>query len=178
MDRLCLVVRVRVSQDQVDGVVPNLAAICDLDDAGGQLTLAFSHYYPVPGAQNHFHILYDPVTRTHWMTCNQVTGIATQAYRGWGKERRFLMLYHSIDGLNWFPAGCLTMWRRETQAFNYCTPVIDGQDLLLVSRTAEQSGNQHDNDKVTFHRFSDFRSRGLELYALPEPGATLARQNI
>ena len=162
--KLRLVVRVRVSQESLDGMVPNVAAICDLDDDGRNLRLKFSHYYPVPGAQNHFHVIFDPATELHWMTCNMVTGAATVRHRGWGKERRFLMLHYSVDGQNWFPAGCIAMWPRTTQAFNYCTPLIDGGDMLIVSRTAEHAKNQHDNDCITFHRVRAFRKTALNLF--------------
>jgi hypothetical protein len=88
---------------------------------------------------------------------------ATETYRGWGKERRFLMLHYSRDAQNWFPAGVLAMWRKETQAFNYCTPLIDGNDLLFVSRTSRDAANQHDNDCITFHRHENFRKTAVDL---------------
>ena len=165
---LLVIARVRTSQGEVDGNVPNVAAICDLKSTGrGNLTLAFSHYYAFPGAQNQFHIVRDERGGLFWMTSNQVTGKAKDCYRGWGKERRFLMLHYSRDAQNWFPAGVLAMWPGETQAFNYCTPVIDGRDLLFVSRTAQEANNQHDNDRVTFHRHRNFRSTAVDLQ--PEP---------
>ena len=128
-----------------------------------ELTLKFSHYYPFPGAQNQFHIIKDEERGLYWMTSNQVTGRATDSYRGWGKERRFLMLHYSRDAQNWFPAGVLAMWRKETQAFNYCTPLIDGNDLLFVSRTSRDAANQHDNDCITFHRLENFRKTAVDL---------------
>jgi hypothetical protein len=97
------------------------------------------------------------------MMCNQVTGVAKECWHGWGNERRFLMLYYGLDGMNWFPAGCLAMLPKETQAHNYCTPVIQGEDLLVVSRTSLEGKNQHDNDAVTFHRFRGFRKAALGL---------------
>ncbi|MDA1276798.1 MAG: sialidase family protein [Verrucomicrobia bacterium] len=163
--KLLVLVRVRVSQNQIDGVVPNVAAICDLSENEGQLDLEFSHYYPFPGAQNHFHILSDKASGLFWMTSNQVTGVAKHSYRGWGKERRFLMLHYSRDAQNWFPAGVLAAWPKETQAFNYCSPLIEGEDLLFVSRTAQNALNQHDNDKITFHRLPDFRRSAVNLFA-------------
>jgi hypothetical protein len=161
--KLNVIVRVRVSGKDSDAKVPNVAAICTLNDHEDRLDLQFSHYYPVPGAQNQFHIVHDPKSDLFWMTSNAVTGEATDSWRGWGKERRFLMLHYARDGLNWFTAGCAAMWRMETQAFNYASLLIDGDDLLFVSRTAEHAHNQHDNDKVTFHRIPDFRSRALDL---------------
>ena len=56
---LLVIVRVRASQGNVDGVVLNIAAICSLEETeNDELTLKFSHYYPSPGAQNQFHIIY------------------------------------------------------------------------------------------------------------------------
>ena len=162
--KLLVIVRVRASQGVVDGVVPNMAAICSLEETeNDELTLEFSHYYPFPGAQNQFHIIKDEERELFWMTSNQVTGKATDSYRGWGKERRFLMLHYSRDAQNWFPAGVLAMWRKETQAFNYCTPLIDGNDLLFVSRTSHNAANQHDNDCITFHRLENFRKTAVDL---------------
>ncbi len=166
--KLLVLVRVRTSQGNVDGNVPNVSAICNLEkDGNGQLRLKFSHYYPFPGAQNQFHVVWDEQAELFWMTSNQVTGMAENCYRGWGKERRFLMLHYSRDAQNWFPAGVLAMWRKETQSFNYCTPVIDGSDLLFVSRTSQDAANQHDNDRITFHRLRDFRKTAVDLR--PEP---------
>ncbi|MCF7855055.1 MAG: glycoside hydrolase [Candidatus Pacebacteria bacterium] len=160
---LLVIVRVRASQESVDGVVPGIGAICDLTATDERLQLNFSHYYPIPGAQNQFHIIRDEAAGLFWMTSNQVTGKADDLYRGWGKERRFLMLHYSLDAQNWFPTGVLLMWPKERQAYNYCSLLIDGEDLLVVSRTAENAKNQHDNDKITFHRFPDFRSTAVNL---------------
>ena len=76
------------------------------------------------------------------------------------------MLHYSLDAQNWFPAGVLAMWPRETQAFNYCTPVIEGEEFLFVSRTSQYAINQHDNDRITFHRLNNFRKTAVNL--IPE----------
>ncbi len=165
-EKLFLVVRVRINRNdgsEIVQVAPNVAAVCNLVDDGTRMDLAFSHYQPLPGGQNHFHIIFDQITGLHWMTCNQVTGVAHSCWHGWANERRLLMLHYSIDGLNWFTAGCLARGSDASQAFNYCTPVIDGDDLLIVARTARNAPNQHDNDCVTFHRFPDFRDMALNL---------------
>ena len=84
-----------------------------------------------------------------------------------GNERRFLMLFYGVDALNWFPAGCVAHWPNPAQAFNYTTPLIDDQDLLIVSRTSRNGRDQHDNDLITFHRLPDFRSLALNLFPGP-----------
>ena len=152
-----------------------MAAVCDLDDDGAALQLRFTQFYPWPGGQNHFHIVSDRETGMYWMLANLPT--RTQDLVFWekvkrydfkgppGNERRLLMIFYSIDALNWFPGGCVAMWPSALQAFNYTSPLIDGDDLLIVSRTSRDGANQHDNDLVTFHRLPNFRSLALNLWA-------------
>ena len=166
-DGLRVIARLRLDGYATSG----MAAVCDLADDGEHLDLRFSQLYPTPGAQNHFHILHDEVTALYWMVSNLPT--RTQApgslpahpgFRGSpGNERRFLMLSCGVDALNWFPAGCVAHWPSPAQAFNYTTPLIDGGDLLIVSRTSRYGRDQHDNDLITFHRLPEFRSLALDL---------------
>jgi len=79
-----------------------------------------------------------------------------------------VVLHYSRDAQNWFSAGVLAMASKETQAFNYCTPLVDGDDLLFVSRTAKDAENQHDNDQITFHRVQNFRQTAVNLVPAPE----------
>ena len=167
-----------VARLRLDGyATPGMAAFCDLTDDGESLDLSFSQFHPLPGGQNHFHIIRDEVTRLYWMVSNLPTrtqGAGGREVSQWpgfrgtpGNERRFLMLFYGVDALNWFPAGCVARWPSPAQAFNYTTPLIDGPDLLIVSRTSRNGRDQHDNDLVTFHRLPDFRSLALDLF----PGA-------
>ena len=150
----------------------HVAAVCELRDDGGVLSLAFKQYYPVPGAQNQFYIAYDPPSQLHWMTAN--LPVCTQGdfafpradslgYYCKGNDRRFLWLFYGMDGLSWFPAGCIARGEKPTQAFNYCSFIVDGDDLLVVSRTARDMEDQHNNDLVTFHRIAGFRELAMEL---------------
>src|SRR5581483_10489867 len=79
----------------------NLAAVCDLADDGNHLDLRFAQFYPLPGGQNKFYILYDNVSRLFWMLSNLVTDSQdTQQHHdalekagylgGPGNERRIL----------------------------------------------------------------------------------------
>ena len=78
--------------------------------------------------------------------------------------RRILVLLYSLDGLNWFQAGCIAMWPSPLQGFQYATPLIDGDDLVLLVRTSRNGPNQHDAELMTFHRVRDFRSLALDLH--------------
>ena len=80
-----------------------------------------------------------------------------------GNDRRFLMLQYSLDGLNWFQAGWVVQAARISQSFMYLRPVIDGDDLAIISRSSINAPNQHDADYATFHRVCDFRKLALKL---------------
>ncbi len=173
--RLRVIARIRIDGYATSG----LAAICDLKDAGGKLDLRFTQFYPVPGAQNHFYIIFDDASSLFWIVSNIPTNsqdeafahdLATRGFKGTpGNERRFLMLSYSADALNWFQAGCVAMWPSPLQGFNYTTPLIDGEDLLIASRTSKNGANQHDNDLVTLHRLRGFRSLAFNLFPVYKP---------
>ncbi len=166
-----------IARLRLDGyTTPGMAAVCDLTDDGERLDLRFAQFYPTPGAQNHFHIIHDEPTRLYWMVSNLPTRtqdpgcevVKQPGFRGTpGNERRFLMLSYGVDALNWFPAGCVARWPSPAQAFNYTSPLIDGNDLLIASRTSRNGRDQHDNDLITFHRLPDFRSLALNLFPGP-----------
>ena len=50
------------------------------------------------------------------------------------------------------------------QGFQYAVPLIDGDDMLITSRTSKERKNQHDNDLITLHRVADFRKYALNLW--------------
>jgi len=50
------------------------------------------------------------------------------------------------------------------QSFMYAAPLIDGDDLLILSRTSRDGRDQHDADLCTFHRLRCFRRLALDLY--------------
>jgi hypothetical protein len=45
----------------------------------------------------------------------------------------------------------------------YARPVIDGDDLAIISRSSINAPNQHDAGCATFHRVRDFRRLALKL---------------
>ena len=73
------------------------------------------------------------------------------------------MLNYSIDGLNWFQAGCVAMSRKVLDSFSYASQVVDGDDLLVLARTSLGGSNQHDTNLITFHRVANFRALALDL---------------
>ena len=133
--RIMVVLRARIDRY----AIPNIAAICDASDNGDGLQLEFSRFCAWPGGQHKFHVIYDDVSELFWMTTNLAIdsqnslGLANRLFEmGWhsglGNERRFLMLYYSIDALTWFPAGCVAMSSQPLESFMYAAPMVDGDE--------------------------------------------------
>jgi len=166
-----------------------IGVICDVDDDGQTLQYSFRQFYALPGAHNQFFIIHDAVTGLYWMNATLPTRTQDQdpafnkrlrSDRNYvgpaGKERRVLALFCSFDALNWLPAGYITVWPLSRQSSNYCGLMIDGDDLLVVSRTSRRGNNQHDNDLTTFHRLRNFRDRVSFLLPQNEPSETQQTQ--
>ncbi len=152
----------------------SLCAAFDATDKDGQLDLKFVQYSAMPGGQLKFCVIRDEPSKLFWATSNlpadsqDVFGWHAAAdkagtYRTSAADRRFLMLHYSLDGLNWFPAGCLAQAAKMSQSFMYARPVVDGDDLAIIARSSDKAPNQHDADTATFHRLRDFRKLALDL---------------
>ena len=152
----------------------SLCAVLDATDTDGQLALKFIRYNAMPGGQLKFCVLRDDVSKMFWLTSN--LPVASEDTFGWSAaaeqegrykstagDRRTLMLSYGLDGLNWFPAGCIAQALRLSQSFMYARPVLDGDDLAIIARSSIAAPNQHDADCATFHRVRDFRRLALEL---------------
>jgi hypothetical protein len=161
---------------RIDGYgTSSICGVCDVIDDGMNMDYRFTQFYPMPGAQGKFHIIYDASSRLFWTPVNLPTDsqnvdwsgrLEQMGFKGRpGNERRLLMLIYSLDVLNWFQAGCIAMWSSPMRSFHYAAPLIDGDDMLILSRTTKDGRNQHDSDLVTFHRIPDFRSLALDLHA-------------
>ncbi len=169
-----------------------MTSVCKLEDDGKQMKYRFLQFYPMPGGQNKFKIIYDDNSGLYW-TCTSIVPDPYQdptppAARGFagnpGNSRRILILNYSIDGLNWFQAGCVAMSKNPLESFHYASSVVVGGDLLVLSRsgiggdtgysdytwrTGDTTGkaklpyNNHDSNMITLHRVKDFRSLALDL---------------
>ena len=152
----------------------HVAAVLDYDPE--EHRLSFAQFASWPGGQCKFFVVDDRPSRTYWMLSNLVTN--SQDLLGWrdrwpesqhgpsGNERRWLFLHYSIDCLNWFPAGCVARWPDSVvKSFMYPSAVVDGDDLVVMSRTSSDSGDQHNADLVTIHRVRSFRNLAMDLHA-------------
>ena len=179
---------------------------------GQTMKYRFLQFYPMPGGQNKFKILYDDKSGLYW-TCSSLVPdpyqdpqpLAALGFHGNpGNTRRILMLNYSLDGLNWFQAGCVAMSKNPLESFHYSSQVVVGNDLLVLSRsslggntgysdytwqTSNATGkarlpyNNHDSNMITLHRVSNFRSLALDLQpdfefsALRDVSEAATRQN-
>jgi len=156
----------------IDGhTTGGLASVCSLADDGESMEYRFVQFYPMPGAQCKFHIVYDDMSDLFWTTVCLPTdtwqereplrahGFASPP----GNERRILMLMYSLDALNWFQAGCVAMSSSIFEAFSYASQLIRGDEMLVISRTSQGGYNQHDTNLVTLHRIANFRQLALDL---------------
>ncbi len=154
--------------------VAGIAAVLDYDPQANRLQM--TQFTAWPGGQCKFFIIDDRPSRLFWMLSNLVTNSqnliawdpeAIEAYTGSpGNERRWLFLHYSMDCLNWFPAGCVACWPNHIRrSFMYPSAVVDGEDLVILSRTSRDAENQHDADLCTVHRIPHFRDLALPLYS-------------
>jgi hypothetical protein len=159
----------------------NMGAVFEIhDEEDRPLRLEFLQLYPIPGGQCKFYIEYDAPSQLYWMTSNlpsnsqdliglrnTSTGAAIEQRRtgtfSLREDRRLLTLWYSLDALNWIPAGWIAKADGWAQSFMYPVLVIDGDDLLVVARSARDSGNFHDVDLTTFHRIHNFRTLAVAL---------------
>ena len=156
-----------------DFATAHIAGVLDYDPQANRLS--FTQFTSWPGAQVKFYVLHDRPQGMYWMLGNLVTNSQdllgwgermreTAYYGGPGNERRWLFLHYSIDCLNWFPAGCVARWPGHVhRSFMYPSAVIDGDDLVVMSRTSRDAPNQHDADLCTVHRIRDFRGLAMDL---------------
>jgi hypothetical protein len=155
-----------------------LCAVLDAEEKDGQLGLKFTQYSPMPGGHLKFCVIRDEVSKLFWATANLAVDsqgefdlwdmgakrdLLKDDMRIGGNDRRTLMLMYSLDGLNWFQAGCVAQAPKIHQSFNYARPVIDGDDLAIIARSNINGPNAHDADCATFHRVKDFRKLALPL---------------
>lgn len=160
-----------------------MCAVLDFEDKGGPIDLKFTQFHPMPGGQLKFCVIWDEQSKMFWATANSVVdgqgtfewfregekrGNVRYASGLGGNDRRFLMLQYSVDGLNWFQAGCVAQAGKISQSFMYARPVIDGDDLAIIARSSINAPNQHDADHATFHRVKNFRNLALKLTPEPE----------
>ncbi|MDW8322253.1 MAG: sialidase family protein, partial [Armatimonadota bacterium] len=128
---------------------PEKAAIVSISEDGTRATFEpDTGFIDMPGGCKKFTIRYDPVSRLYWSLSNYVP----EKHRSFPTERarNTLALICSHDLRLWEVRAILLYHPDpEKHAFQYVDWLIEGNDLIAVSRTAYDDGmgrahNQHD----------------------------------
>jgi hypothetical protein len=115
----------------------------------------------LPGSSKKMLIRWDEPSQLYWALTNPPTPNSGES--GSTKVRNTLGLFNSPDLRKW-TLRCVLLHHpdRVKHAFQYPDWVIEGDDMLVASRTAFDDGEggaqrAHDANYLTFHRFKNFR---------------------
>ncbi|MCC6681007.1 MAG: exo-alpha-sialidase [Phycisphaeraceae bacterium] len=152
----------------------NIAAISKVvENADGTMTTMLEKapsgkdmlFVPLPGGQMKFFILYDKQTKLYWLLGSQPTDSMIQPDRldprRYGipnQERHRMVLHFSRNLIDWCFAGLVAVGPDMDGARHYACMDIDGDDLVIMSRSGDQhSASAHNGNITTFHRIKNFR---------------------
>ncbi|CAN7743792.1 sialidase family protein [Mesorhizobium sp. LjNodule214] len=150
------------------------ALIKVVEQADGRLVTALetvpsrrmSLFIPLPGGHLKFFILYDDGSKLYWLLSSQptdsmvrLTHMSSERYNLPNNERHRLQLHFSKNCVDWCFAGIVAAGQSERHARNYPSMAVDGDDLLVLCRSADDEGRdpQYAN-LITFHRVKEFRN--------------------
>ena len=122
-------------------------------------------FLPMPGGQMRFHILYDEKTELYWLLSTQATDtmcrrelLSEERYNIPCDERDRMQLSFSRNMVDWCFAGLVAMGDSPKQSRHYACMAIDGEDLVIVSRSGDADTlSAHNTNLSTFHRVKNFR---------------------
>ncbi len=122
-------------------------------------------FLPMPGGQMRFHVLYDEVTKLYWLLSTQSTDSMTrkelldpERFDIPANERDRLQLSFSKNMVDWCFAGFVCKGDSPKQSRHYACMAIDGDDLVIVSRSGDtDASTAHNVNLATFHKVKDFR---------------------
>ena len=134
---------------------------CEVNPSGKRVI-----FLPMPGGQNKFFVKYDEKTKLYWLASVQVRDSMTRIeylsddrYNVPSDERDRLALHFSYNMVDWCFAGLVDQSGYDKQARHYASMDIDGDDLIILSRSGDEFANSaHNGNLITLHRVKDFRS--------------------
>jgi len=133
-----------------------VAVLLETDPDQPEAPLKFHRFINMPsGSNSKSYVLFDPVSGYYVAIGNICVNPATPG------QRNVLALQASEDLYSWRVAKILLDYRDEDPnkvGFQYITFLIDGDDILYVSRTSINGArNFHDANYITFHTIENFR---------------------
>ncbi|HRE82647.1 MAG TPA: sialidase family protein [Opitutaceae bacterium] len=143
--------------------VPEKAAIVRISADGKTATFdPEKDFIDFPGGCKKFVIRWDAPSKRYWTISNAI--LPQHVGQNVERVRNAAVLMSSTDLRKWTPHQTL-LYHADVAAhgFQYLDWLVEGEDLLVVSRTAFADGlggakNQHDSNYLTFHRVKQFRS--------------------
>ena len=149
------------SQPHVPGQV-EIAAVVKVSQDGRRVSFdPETGLIDFPGGKSKFVIRKDEVTGTYWTLTNNVTRPELR------HQRNVLSLYDSPDLVHWRRKATLLeddlgLSPEESDrltGFQYADWEFDGDDIYYLLRTAyDGAHNNHDANRITFHRIKNFRT--------------------
>jgi hypothetical protein len=140
-----------------------VAAIVRVSDDGLKTTFdPQEDLIQFPGGATKFTIRHDTKTSLYWTLSNYTPEFHRDTRAA--STRNTLALASSRDLRNW-TVRCVVLYHPDSinHAFQYVDWQIEGEDLLVASRTAYDDGlggahRAHDANFLAFHRIKDFRA--------------------
>ncbi|MEK5645694.1 hypothetical protein BK138_29745 [Paenibacillus rhizosphaerae] len=132
------------------------AVVLKGDRTNPEAPLTFQWFAEFNGGSNSkFDLLYDKRSAVYWAIVSEVVDETKPT------QRNVLSLAMSRDLRTFSIVKRLLDYRHEDAdavGFQYVSFLIDGDDILYLSRTAiNQAHNMHDSNYITFHRIERFR---------------------
>lgn len=127
-------------------------------------------FIPFPGGSKKFAIRFDGKSDRYWTLSNIIPESFRKRYpkRNPASFRNTLALMSSSDLLNWQVHEVILQHPDViNHGFQYVDWLVEGDDLIIASRTAYDDGkevanNNHDANFLTFHRIKDFREKAKQ----------------
>ena len=147
---------------RVNNKIEESAAIIHVSENGRLISFdAEKDIIKFPGGCKKFVIRYDQLSKRYWTLSNWIP----EKFKGFNVERtrNTLALVSSADLRSWVVHSVVLQDDNlEKSGFQYVDWLVEGNDIIFVSRTAFFDGvafadNQHNSNFITFHRINNFR---------------------
>ena len=122
-----------------------------------------------PGGCKKFTVRYDLGSKLYWTLSNYVPK-SMQVGKP-NQTRNTLALFSSADLMTWkYHGNLLQNPDATTHAYQYVDWLIDGKDIIAISRTADNDATGgahdfHDANFITFHRFKNYKKmKGVDVW--------------
>jgi hypothetical protein len=138
------------------------AAIIDVSKNGKKITFNQNNFVKMPGASKKFTIRFDKKSNKYWSIVNGINELYDNVQPD--RIRNNLMLISADNLDNWkIQSTILSHIDYIKHGFQYIDWLVDGEDIIFVSRTAYddlEGGaiNYHNANYITFHRIKNFRT--------------------